>query len=336
MKKALISDFFREGVNVAARGVSECNGATAPQLHSRCDSSIDDVDNRSVGCCHSRCDSAGSEWVCPELHEKRSEREILLLTPSVAAPQHYDKREKLNEADSLHLKHAAEYEIIVPAVARALQHVVEAHETWRLEMSSSAGGIRVRKSLISNSSAAHAATDVAAACGSEGTVREKKRNHYPQVFESAVPPPFTLLHYVQMLANHTFVSPSVLVAACLYTDRFIEQWSDLRLTLNNVFKIFLTAVRVANKILDIRVLNNEDFAAVGGVSNPELNAMEKIFTWGLRFDLYISSTEFDRYVTGLMSQSSTKPFKQVGCTCKITKSNIMIEVPAEAVEGAAV
>eukprot|EP00658_Telonema_sp_P-2_P002961 TRINITY_DN11090_c0_g2_i2.p1 TRINITY_DN11090_c0_g2~~TRINITY_DN11090_c0_g2_i2.p1 ORF type:complete len:103 (-),score=25.36 TRINITY_DN11090_c0_g2_i2:551-859(-) len=58
---------------------------------------------------------------------------------------------------------------------------------------------------------------------------------------------------------------------------------------------FFGAVRVASKVVDLRSLNNKNFAAVGGVGNRHLNELEDAFLKYIKFDLFLAPPEFAEY-----------------------------------------
>jgi hypothetical protein len=100
---------------------------------------------------------------------------------------------------------------------------------------------------------------------------------------------------VHRLAEYTYISPATLVAALIFLDRLCVRHNALLVTQLNVFKLFFVAVRVASKVVDLRTLNNKNFAAVGGISNRHLNDLEAKFLIDMRFDLYIQPREFFLY-----------------------------------------
>jgi hypothetical protein len=115
----------------------------------------------------------------------------------------------------------------------------------------------------------------------------------------------------------------------MYLDRLLQRYPTLLFTPQNIFKLFFTAARIASKVLDLRSLNNKNFASVGGVTNKHLNELEANLLADLGFDLYFSQEEFARYARrvmqvsggGLSTVASLTVSKMLACgeSCAITQ-----------------
>ncbi|KAM5580708.1 cyclin-U1-1 [Rosa sericea] len=65
--------------------------------------------------------------------------------------------------------------------------------------------------------------------------------------------------------------------------------------LERLYKLLVTSVMVASKMLDDVHYNNAFYAKVGGVSNAELNRLEVEFLFMLDFGVTVSSRVFESY-----------------------------------------
>ncbi len=163
----------------------------------------------------------------------------------------------LSEMEVLQEKHEPEFQRLMPIVAAALKDVVAIHEPLK----------------------AFAPPD--------------DRYSY---YETNAAPPITIDAYVQRISEYTYISPSTLLCSLVILDRLAGRHPTLLFTMLNIYKIFFVAVRIASKVVDLRTLNNKNFAPVGGISNRHLNDIEARMLIDLRFDLYISPADFRAYV----------------------------------------
>ncbi|KAE9585606.1 putative cyclin [Lupinus albus] len=65
--------------------------------------------------------------------------------------------------------------------------------------------------------------------------------------------------------------------------------------LERIYKLLVTSVMVASKMLDDEHYNNAVYARVGGVSNAELNKLELELLFLLEFRVMVSSRVFENY-----------------------------------------
>jgi hypothetical protein len=146
--------------------------------------------------------------------------------------------------------------------------------------------------------------DCLSACVDQHTELAKTSPRDPRYsqYETATVPGIQIEDYVHRLAEYTYISPATLVAALIFLDRLCVRHTTLLITNLNVFKLFFVAVRVASKVVDLRTLNNKNFAAVGGISNRHLNDLEAKFLIDMRFDLYIQPREFFLYAQKITVQ----------------------------------
>lgn len=199
----------------------------------------------------------------PDLSTRRKYREPFKSTPSEREVNRMSRHGRpLSELEILQEKHEPEFRLIVPVVADALSAALEQH----IEMS-------------------------------KATPRDDKYAQY----ETNSVPNIQIEDYVHRIAEYTYISPATLVGALIYLDRMSLRHPTLLFTTLNIFKLFFVAVRVASKVVDLRTLNNRNFASVGGISNRHLNDLEAKFLIDIRFDLYVAPREFFLYVQRIVA-----------------------------------
>ncbi|KAG8348210.1 Cyclin Cyclin N terminal domain [Trypanosoma vivax] len=285
--KPSIADFFQQGHNVAVQAISkrddrstECPSPRSMNS-SRCESSGTETDDASLGSDHSWSSNSESPLACAALCKKTVPRQLLLLTPSVTEPQRYSQEGVLGDVESLQLKHSEEYEFLVPAISHALSSVISAHSTWQPRTRDPTNG------------------------------QSQEQDPF-ELFGMRYIPDVTLHDYLDAMVRQTYISPSVLVIACLFLDRLLTKYQALRLTMHNIYKLFVVATRVANKVMDTRTLNNKHFATACGISNTELNVLELKFMQLIGLDLHVDSAEFSTYTRDLVSCTGAKSNTEQG------------------------
>lgn len=182
--------------------------------------------------------------------------------PFTASPHERDMHKtsrsgrQLSEIEILQEKHEPEFKQIIPSIAESLGNVVQQHAQL---------------------------------------ARVIAKDDRFAIYETNNVPGIQLDDYVHRIAEYTYISPASMLAAAIFLDRLCEKYPSLLLTERNIFKLFFVSVRVSSKVVDLRSLNNKNFASVGGVSNKHLNDLEETFLKHLRFDLFLSPTEFLEY-----------------------------------------
>jgi Cyclin len=68
-----------------------------------------------------------------------------------------------------------------------------------------------------------------------------------------------------------------------------------------VHRVVITAVLLAAKFFDDAYYNNAYYAKVGGVLTPEINGLEVDFLFRINFSLYVTTDEFDKYRSELLT-----------------------------------
>ena len=175
---------------------------------------------------------------------------------------------QLAELDILQEKHEPEFRQLVPAVADALLAVVTQQSQQCADM---------------------------------------HPDPYYAIYDTSNLPAIEMDAYVHRIAEYTYISPSTMLSSLILMDRLLRRHPKLYLTLRNVYKLFFVATRVASKVVDLRSLNNKNFANIGGISNRNLNELEAHFLVDMHFDFFLSPGEFQQYAQRLQPRSAALP-----------------------------
>ena len=107
-------------------------------------------------------------------------------------------------------------------------------------------------------------------------------------------PKISIEDYLNRIRKYTEIEDSTLVIALIYIDRLLGK-KHIKLSMNNVHKILLTAILLAVKYNEDEVYNNVCFAKIFGIRSKELNKLEKKFLDLIGFKLFTSKKEFQLY-----------------------------------------
>ncbi|RNF21814.1 cyclin-dependent protein kinase [Trypanosoma conorhini] len=305
--KPLIGDFFRPAHQVAMQRLFKRHALNCSLFDLQSSSSQQGLSQSSVSVEHDDV----SRVSCAALLASEEPRRLKLfvLSPSVAEPPRYCRTGLLGEAESLHAKHAVEYEFLVPAISSAVESVIAAHAKWQQRLSAreqrGSGVELTTKTLLSAQTNVEAAAEGSTHAEAPAADAEATQDCFT-CFETNGVPAITFPEYMHRIVEYTFVSPSVLLVACIYLDRLLTRRASLLLTNHNVFKLFAAATRVASKVMDARTVSNKSFARVCGLRNTEMNFLESRFMRVVELDLYVSAAEFYSYVEDLVTTVPVK------------------------------
>ncbi|RNF09921.1 cyclin-dependent protein kinase [Trypanosoma rangeli] len=307
--KPLISDFFRHAHQVAMQKLFGQRALNCSPFDLPSPMSQQGLSQSSVSVEHEEMSAASCAAILTS--DGPSRLKLFVLSPSVAEPPRYCCKGILAETESLHAKHAVEYEFLVPAIASAIEGVVIAHAKWQRWLTA-LRALRQKDSEVELG--ATALQYVPEAADADGNTNDdaafadaglsKNAKHFP---ETSDVPGITFSEYVHRIVEYTYVSPSVLLIACLYIDRLLTHKASLVLTKHNIFKLFAVATRVASKVMDTRTLSNKNFARICGIRNSEMNFLEAHFMRVIELDLYVPPEEFYSYVEDLVTRVPAKP-----------------------------
>ncbi|CCW65946.1 unnamed protein product [Phytomonas sp. Hart1] len=204
----------------------------------------------------------------------RNQRVPLLMTPNERPLQPLDPHSRsTTEIEILLDKYKPEFLQIIPSIAEAMNAVVCGNEYL--------------SNCISQNIQKHQWHHI------EGN--EQKIYNAFSVFNSTGRcEPYTA--FLSHISEFTYISPSVLVAAVIYIDRLCSRYQKLIISRHNIEKLFISALRVAIKVVDLRSLNNHNFAQACSLSTKELNVMEEWMLKLMNMDFFLSGDELYRYV----------------------------------------
>lgn len=115
------------------------------------------------------------------------------------------------------------------------------------------------------------------------------------VFDGLTKPGISIGGYLERIFQYANCSPSCLVVAYIYMDRFAQMQPLLPLHSFNVHRLIISSVLVSAKFLDDVYYDNAFYAKIGGISTKEMNLLEVDFLFGVGFQLNVSPTTFDSY-----------------------------------------
>ncbi|CAI9091959.1 OLC1v1027083C1 [Oldenlandia corymbosa var. corymbosa] len=115
------------------------------------------------------------------------------------------------------------------------------------------------------------------------------------VFHGLIRPSISIQSYLDRIFTYANCSPSCLIVAYIYLDRFSEKQPFFPISSFNVHRLIITSVMVSAKFMDDLFYNNAFYAKVGGISTMEMNMLEMDFLFGLGFELNVTPTTFYSY-----------------------------------------
>eukprot|EP01053_Blabericola_migrator_P006407 Blabericola_migrator_1__6406@NODE_322_length_9825_cov_103_602685_g259_i1_p3_GENE_NODE_322_length_9825_cov_103_602685_g259_i1NODE_322_length_9825_cov_103_602685_g259_i1_p3_ORF_typecomplete_len397_score18_95Cyclin/PF08613_11/1_3e34Cyclin_N/PF00134_23/6_7e08_NODE_322_length_9825_cov_103_602685_g259_i124823672 len=115
-------------------------------------------------------------------------------------------------------------------------------------------------------------------------------------FDAVTVPLVGIGEYLERLRSFFLCSPECFVLAMIYMDRLVRLYDGkVVLCSLNIHRILVTAVMVAAKFFDDVYYSNSFYAKVGGLSLEEMNVLESHFLHLIKYDLYVSPREYERY-----------------------------------------
>ncbi|PWY99382.1 hypothetical protein BCV70DRAFT_162583 [Testicularia cyperi] len=102
--------------------------------------------------------------------------------------------------------------------------------------------------------------------------------------------------FVRNMLNTTQVSKSVIVLALLYIHRLKSKNPGLRGQDGSEFRLFVTALMLANKFLDDHTYTNKTWSELSGLKLKDVTKMEIEFWLGLSSNIYVSDVDFRNWI----------------------------------------
>jgi hypothetical protein len=119
------------------------------------------------------------------------------------------------------------------------------------------------------------------------------------VFHGTCVPQISLEDYMKRILKYGKITHATVVSALIYLDRIManntagKSW--LVVTDWTIHRTVLGCIVLAAKFLDDEHFNNHHMAAVGGVTNLELNALEIEMAKRLHFSFHVTSEQYMNY-----------------------------------------
>ncbi|GAV63168.1 Cyclin domain-containing protein [Cephalotus follicularis] len=127
------------------------------------------------------------------------------------------------------------------------------------------------------------------------TFKASKRKDVVTIFHGSRPPTLTIQQYLERIIKYANCSPSCLVVAYVYIQKFLQR-TDASLTHLNVHRLLITSIMVAAKVIDNNEChNNAYFAKIGGLSTEEMNKLEIKLLFSLDFRLHVTVEVFKKH-----------------------------------------
>jgi hypothetical protein len=114
-------------------------------------------------------------------------------------------------------------------------------------------------------------------------------------------PSIAVSDYLVRISKFSGCSDECFVLALIYIDRLITK-RRIILDQYNVHRLLVTSVMLAAKFFDDHYLDNQHYAAVGGVPKGEMNVLELEFLFLLEFNLHVTRADYDMYRTALYAK----------------------------------
>jgi hypothetical protein len=151
-------------------------------------------------------------------------------------------------------------------------------------------------------------------------------------FDSSQVPEICLYDYLERLKAFS-KSDTSLVVALIYIDRILEADSNFVLTNLNVHRLLLTCTTVAEKYLNDIPYVNTHYATFGGVSLEELNRLEVLLLYGLKWRLRVSPEEYDKkqeavrhaFMEALCASDATDWIVVKEATCEMRRDTVQCD-----------
>ncbi|KAG8381058.1 hypothetical protein BUALT_Bualt06G0082500 [Buddleja alternifolia] len=122
------------------------------------------------------------------------------------------------------------------------------------------------------------------------------------IFHGLTRPTISIQYYLERIFKYANCSPSCVVVAYIYLDRFTQKQPLLPINSFNVHRLLIASVLVSAKFMDDIFYNNAYYAKVGGISRDEMNLLEVDFLFGLGFQLNVTTSTFYTYCSYLQRE----------------------------------
>ncbi|KAL5853753.1 hypothetical protein ACOSQ3_008871 [Xanthoceras sorbifolium] len=137
----------------------------------------------------------------------------------------------------------------------------------------------------------------------ESSLKASRKQDVVTIFHGCRAPSMSIRQYIERIFKYSSCSPSCLVMAYVYMDRFLQRM-EASLTSLIAHRLLITSIMVAAKFIDDDCYNNAYYAKVGGVSTAEMNKLEMKFLFILDFKLHVTTEVFRKYCLQLEKEAA--------------------------------
>ncbi|KAJ2767776.1 Pho80p cyclin [Coemansia nantahalensis] len=124
----------------------------------------------------------------------------------------------------------------------------------------------------------------------------------PTRFHSRAPPNISVSDYMQRVTKYASLEPACLLIMLIYVDRICARNPTFTISSLTVHRFIITAATIACKVLCDAYCTNAHYAKVGGVSMPELNALEVEILHMLGWHLVATQEQLEQYYLTMVRQ----------------------------------
>lgn len=121
------------------------------------------------------------------------------------------------------------------------------------------------------------------------------------VFYSHIIPKINLKDYLKRLLFNANINASTIVLIAIYIDRFCSIY-EFHLTMNNIYRVILTALYVAVKYNEDSVYSISIYSQLGGISSFELQRLEYSFLEKIDYSLYVEEEFYTKCEAYFLNQ----------------------------------
>ncbi|KAJ6013651.1 hypothetical protein N7540_008242 [Penicillium herquei] len=127
---------------------------------------------------------------------------------------------------------------------------------------------------------------------------EDRQHPVPSLVAEALPT-VGFQKWVASILSTTQVSQNVILLALLFIYRLKKFNAGVKGKKGSEFRLMTVALMLGNKFLDDNTYTNKTWAEVSGIAVQEIHVMEVEFLSNIRYDLFASEAEWDRWHTKL-------------------------------------
>ena len=129
-------------------------------------------------------------------------------------------------------------------------------------------------------------------------------------FHAQTVPAITIPAYLARINKYSKYSQGVVVAAMIYLQRVIRKHPHIIVSSRTAHRLIISAIVVSAKFNDDSHLQNSCYAQIGGICVKELNRLEVHFLDLIRFQLFITESEYSTAVCAFMNCDPQAPAPQ--------------------------